>query len=73
VKIVLKLFYQYLARHKWPEKPQFTLYVLREHCGYDTNYRVALPKKKISVIRLPEFEKESFKPKDRVFKQEDAF
>jgi len=25
------------------------------------------------VIRLPEFEKETFKPKDRVFKQEDAF
>ena len=32
-----------------------------------------LPKKKISVIRLPEFEKEGFKPKDRVFKKEDAF
>ena len=71
--VFTNFFYQYLARHKWPEKPQFTLYVLREHCGYDTNYRVALPKKKISVIRLPEFEKESFKPKDRVFKQEDAF
>ena len=66
-------FYQFLARHKWAEKPQFTLYVLREHCGYDTDYRVSLPKKKISVIRLPEFEKETFKPKDRVFKQEDAF
>ena len=66
-------FYQFLARHKWAEKPQFTLYVLREHCGYDTDYRVSLPKKKISVIRLPEFEKEGFKPKDRVFKQEDAF
>ena len=45
----------------------------KEHCGYDTDYRVSLPKKKISVIRLPEFEKEGFKPKDRVFKQEDAF
>jgi len=47
--------------------------VLREHCGYDTDYRVSLPKKKISVIRLPEFDKEGFKPKDRVFKKEDAF
>jgi len=39
----------------------------------DFNVQNRLPKKKISVIRLPEFEKESFKPKDRVFKQEDAF
>jgi len=34
---------------------------------------MTIGKKKISVIKLKEFEKEDMKIKERVFKQEDAF
>jgi hypothetical protein len=46
---------------------------LREHCEYDTDFRVNIKKKKISVIRVPQFDKEKFKLKERTFKKEDAF
>jgi hypothetical protein len=34
---------------------------------------MTIGKKKLSVIKLPEFEKEQIKIKERKFKQEDAF
>ena len=66
-------YHQFLSRHKWNDKPQNTLYILREHCEYDTDFRVNIKKKKISVIRVPQFDKEKFKLKERTFKKEDAF
>ena len=65
-------YHKFLHRHKWIEKRDITLLWLLEHCNCE-NVRVTIGKKKLSVIRLKEFEKEQFKIKERKFKKEDAF
>jgi len=53
-------------------KYDVTNFLLTEHCNCEVA-RMTIGKKKISVIKLKEFEKEDMKIKERVFKQEDAF
>ena len=65
-------YHKFLHRHKWIEKRDITLLWLLEHCNCE-NVRVTIGKKKLSVIRLKQFEKEQFKIKERKFKKEDAF
>ena len=67
-----EFFHKFLHRHKWSEKYDVTNFLLTEHCNCEVA-RMTIGKKKISVIKLKEFEKEDMKIKERVFKQEDAF
>ena len=67
-----EFFHKFLHRHKWSEKYDVTNFLLTEHCNCEVA-RMTIGKKKISVIKLKEFEKEDIKIKERVFKKEDAF
>ena len=67
-----EFFHKFLHRHKWSEKYDVTNFLLTEHCNCEVA-RMTIGKKKISVIKLKEFEKEDMKIKDRVFRKEDAF
>ena len=67
-----EFYHKFLHRHKWTEKYDVTNFWLTEHCGCEV-VRMNIGKKKISVIKLKEFEKEDMKIKDRTFKREDAF
>ena len=49
-----------------------TNFLLTEHCGCEV-VRMTIGKKKLSIIKVKEFEKEDIKIKNRVFKKEDAF
>jgi hypothetical protein len=67
-----EFYHKFLHRHKWTEKYDITNFWLTEHCGCEV-VRMNIGKKKISVIKLKEFEKEDMKIKERTFKREDAF
>ena len=70
--IFSEFYHKFLHRHKWIEKYDITILWLLEHCNCE-HVRMTIGKKKLSVIKLPEFEKEQIKIKERKFKQEDAF
>ena len=67
-----EFFHKFLHRHKWTEKYDVTNFLLTEHCNCEVS-RMTVGKKKISIIKLKEFEREDMKIKERVFKKEDAF
>ena len=67
-----EFYHKFLHRHKWSEKYDVTNFLLTEHCGCEV-VRMTIGKKKLSIIKVQEFEKEDMKVKDRVFKKEDAF
>ena len=70
--IFSEFFHKFLHRHKWTEKYDVTLLWLLEHNGCE-HVRMTVGKKKISVIKLKEFEKEQIKIKDRTFKKEGVY
>jgi len=70
--IFTHFYHKFLHRHKWTEKYDITILWLLEHCGCEV-VRMNIGKKKMSVIKLKEFEKEDMKIKERTFKREDAF
>ena len=70
--IFTHFYHKFLHRHKWTEKYDMTLFWLLEHNGCE-HIRMNIGKKKLSVIRLKQFEKEQIKIKERKFKKEDAF
>ena len=70
--IFTHFYHKFLHRHKWTEKYDITILWLLEHCGCD-HIRMNIGKKKLSVIKLKQFEKEQIKIKERKFKKEDAF
>jgi hypothetical protein len=70
--IFSEFFHKFLHRHKWTEKYDVTLLWLLEHNGCE-HIRMTVGKKKISVIKLKEFEKEQIKIKDRTFKKEGVY
>ena len=70
--IFTHFYHKFLHRHKWTEKYDITILWLLEHCGCE-HVRMNIGKKKLSVIKLQQFEKEQIKIKERKFKKEDAF
>ena len=70
--IFTHFYHKFLHRHKWTEKYDITILWLLEHCECE-HVRMNIGKKKLSVIKLKQFEKEQFKVKERKFKKEDAF
>ena len=70
--IFTHFYHKFLHRHKWTEKYDITILWLLEHCGGE-HVRMNIGKKKLSVIKLQQFEKEQIKIKERKFKKEDAF
>ena len=70
--IFTHFYHKFLHRHKWTEKYDITILWLLEHCGCE-HIRMTIGKKKLSVIKLKQFEKEQTKIKDRKFKKEDSF
>ena len=67
-----EFYHKFLHRHKWSEKYDVTNFLLTEHCGCEV-VRMNIGKKKLSIIKVQEFEKEDMKVKERVFRKEDAF
>jgi len=67
-----EFYHKFLHRHKWSEKYDVTNFLLTEHCSCEV-VRMTIGKKKLSIIKVKEFEKQDMKVKDTVFKREDAF
>ena len=70
--IFTHFYHKFLHRHKWTEKYDITILWLLEHCNCE-HIRMNIGKKKLSVIKIKQFEKEQMKIKERKFKKEDAF
>ena len=69
---IAEFYNKFLLKNKWTEKYDITILWLLEHCGCE-HIRMTIGKKKLSVIKLKQFEKEQTKIKDRKFKKEDSF
>ena len=70
--IYKKFFDLYLTKHRWTEKYDLTLMLLLDHCGCE-HVRITVDKKKMSVIRVKQFEKQEFKPRNIKLKPETPY
>ena len=70
--IYKKFFDLYLTKHRWTEKYDLTLMWMLDHCGCE-HIRISIGKKKISVIKLKEFEKDNMKVRRKELKAKDPY
>jgi hypothetical protein len=70
--IYQKFYHLYLLKHRWTEKYDLTLMWMLDHCGCE-HIRISIGKKKISVIKLKEFEKDNMKVRRKELKAKDPY